>query len=62
MQMTAVDLAYIKGEASAQPGDTSDLVLQRATENRYLVPGPQRDAFMAGFLSIVENGSTPSAS
>lgn len=59
MQMTAVDLAYLKGESAGSEGDTPDMALQRASENNYLVPGPQRDAFVAGFLSFVETGKIP---
>lgn len=53
MLMTTTDLAYMKGEASARPGDTPEMALQRAAENRYIAPGPQREAFVAGFLASV---------
>lgn len=43
MQMTAVDLAYMKGEALVQPGDTPEMALQRAAESGYIAPGPQRE-------------------
>ncbi|AYH41797.1 hypothetical protein [Azoarcus sp. DN11] len=55
MQMTPADLAYIKGEASAQPADTSEQALERAAENGYIAPGPQRDAFLSGFLAALSN-------
>lgn len=38
MQMTAADLAYMKGEAAVQPEDTAADALKRATEHGYLVP------------------------
>lgn len=53
MQMTAADLAYLKGESAAAQGDTPDMALQRAAECNYLAAGPARDAFVAGFLSVV---------
>lgn len=53
MKMTAVDLAYLKGESAVNKDDTPDMALQRAAENNYLAPGPQRDAFVAGFLSMI---------
>ena len=64
MQMTAADLAYLKGEAAAAQGDTPDMALQRAAENNYLAPGPARDAFMDGFLSVVgsASGNSPATS
>jgi len=58
MQMTAADLAFMKGEAAAIQGDTPDMALQRAAENNYLMPGPVRDAFVAGFLSVVGSADT----
>jgi len=63
MQMTAADLAYLKGEAAAVQGDTHALALQRAAENNYLAPGPARDAFVAGFLFVVGSaaGTRPAA-
>ncbi len=51
MQMTAADIAYMKGEAAVQPGDSAANVLARAAECGYLVPGVQRDAFVSGFIS-----------
>lgn len=57
MQMTATDLAYLKGESSACKGDSSEIALQRAAENNYLVPNGLRDAFVAGFLSVIEEGT-----
>jgi hypothetical protein len=53
MLMTTADLAYMKGGASAQSGDTPEMALGRAAENRYIAPGPQRNAFVAGFLNSV---------
>ena len=53
MQMSLEDLAFMKGEASASAGDTSDHALQRASEHGYLIPGPPRDAFVAGYLNAV---------
>lgn len=54
LQISAIDLAYLKGEASVQPGDTPMMALQRTEENNYLLaPDRQRDAFVAGFLSAV---------
>lgn len=62
MQMTAADLAFMKGEAAAIQGDTPNMALQRAAESNYLVPGPQLDAFVAGFISVVGSvGDTPPA-
>jgi len=53
MQMTATDLAYLKGEASAQSGDTPDMALLRVDEHGYRdAPPARRDAFVAGFLSM----------
>jgi len=57
MQMTAADVAFMKGEANAKPGDTADLCLQRAEQSGYILPGSVRDAFMAGFLNAVVNKS-----
>ena len=51
MMMTTADLAYMKGEAVVLPGDTPDMALQRAAESGYIAPGPQRDAFVTGFLA-----------
>lgn len=63
MQMTAADLAFMKGEATAAQGDTPDMALQRAAECGYLAPGPARDAFVDGFLSVVGSaaGTKPPA-
>lgn len=62
MLMTAADLAYLKGESAATQGDTPDMALQRAAECNYMAPGPVRDAFVSGFLSVVENdASNPDA-
>lgn len=55
MQMTPTDLAYVKGEASVQPTDTPGQALERAAENGFIVPGPQRDAFLSGFLAALSN-------
>ncbi len=51
MQMTAADLAYMKGEAAVQSGGSQAQALMRAAEHGYLVPGEQRDAFVAGFTN-----------
>ncbi len=51
MQMTAADLAYMKGEAAVQPGDTAADALKRAAECGYLAPGERRTAFVEGFVA-----------
>ncbi|MFC5301998.1 hypothetical protein [Azospira restricta] len=53
MQMTASDLAYMKGEAAVRPGDAVASALARAAEFGYLVPGEQRNAFVAGFMETL---------
>lgn len=55
MQMTPTDLAYMKGEASAQPTDVPEQAHERAAENGYIAPGPQRDAFLSGFLTALSD-------
>lgn len=56
MQMTAADLAYMKGEAAVQPGDTADDAMARAVEHGYLTPGDQRGAFIEGFVANCRDG------
>jgi hypothetical protein len=51
MQMTAADLAYMKGEAAVQRGDTAADALKRAAEHGYLAPGERRTAFVEGFVA-----------
>lgn len=51
MQMSAADLAYMKGEAAVQPGDTVADALKRAAEHGYLAPGERRTAFVEGFVA-----------
>lgn len=52
MLISAADLAYMKGEAAAQPSDeaTPEHALNRAAEHGYLVPDARRAAFVQGFL------------
>jgi hypothetical protein len=50
MLMSAADLAFMKGEAAALPGDGPDSALARAAEQGYVVPDAQRAAFVQGFL------------
>lgn len=51
MQMTAADIAYMKGEAAVQPGDTAADALKRAAEHGYLAPAERRTAFVQGFVA-----------
>lgn len=51
MQITASDVAFMKGESAMQPGDTAADALNRAAEHGYIVPGTQRAAFVAGFVA-----------
>lgn len=53
MQMTAADVAYMKGEAAVRPGDAASSALARAAEFGYLVPDEQRNAFVAGFMETL---------
>ncbi|MBJ7314343.1 hypothetical protein ACFOLJ_23455 [Rugamonas sp. CCM 8940] len=55
MLMSAADLAYMKGEAAAQPGDaaTPELALAKAAEHGYLAADARRAAFVQGFLSAL---------
>lgn len=55
--MTAVDLAYMKGEAAVQPGDTSADALKRAAEYGYLAPGERRTAFVEGFVANCDSST-----
>lgn len=57
MQMTAADLAFMKGEAAVQEGDGKAQALKRATEQGYLVPNEAREAFVAGFISVCRDES-----
>jgi hypothetical protein len=56
MLISAADLAYMKGEAAAQPGDeaTPERALAKASEHGYLVPDARRAAFVQGFLHALE--------
>lgn len=56
MQITASDLAFMKGESAAEPGDTTADALNRAAEHGYIAPGAQRDAFVAGFIANLPQG------
>ena len=62
MLISAADLAYMKGEAAAQPGDqaTAECALAKATESGYLVPDARRDAFVQGFLHTLGGSSQAS--
>ena len=53
MLMSASDLAFMKGEAAALPGDRTEMALIRATECGYVVPDARRAAFVQGFLQTV---------
>ncbi|PRC93539.1 hypothetical protein [Solimicrobium silvestre] len=53
MLMSAADVAFMKGEAAARPGDGPDMALVRASEYGYIVPGAQRTAFVQGFLLAI---------
>lgn len=55
MLISAADLAYMKGEAVAQPGDeaTQARALAKAAEQGYLVPDERRAAFVQGFLAAL---------
>jgi hypothetical protein len=57
--MTTADLAYMKGEASVQFGDTVANALERAAQSGYVVPGAQREAFMSGFISNLSQDQAP---
>lgn len=49
MWMTAEDVAFMKGEACVQPGDTEEHAMLRAEQNGYVAPGGAREAFVQGF-------------
>jgi hypothetical protein len=55
MLISAADLAYMKGEAAAQPGGEATLesALLKAAEHGYLAPDARRDAFVQGFLHVI---------
>ncbi|PRC90595.1 hypothetical protein S2091_4702 [Solimicrobium silvestre] len=53
MLMSAADVAFMKGEAAARPGDGPDMAFVRASEHGYIVPGVQQTAFMQGFLQAI---------
>lgn len=52
MQMTAADIAFMKGEAAAADAAQGINALDSAATHGYVVPGPQRDAFVSGFLGV----------
>ncbi|HZV64529.1 MAG TPA: hypothetical protein VFG03_06440 [Telluria sp.] len=56
MLMSAADLAYMKGEAAAQPEDaaTPELALARTAEHGNLAADARRVAFVQGFLYALE--------
>lgn len=54
MHMTAADLAFMKGEASANRMDSSADQWEAASRYGYSLPGPQRDAFVAGYQATRE--------
>jgi TPR repeat protein len=64
MLISAADLAYMKGEGAAQPGDeaTAERALTKAAEHGYLVPDARRAAFVQGFLGERPSFTAPTRS
>jgi hypothetical protein len=62
MLISAADLAYMKGEAAAQPRDhaTAQCALTKAADYGYLVPDARRDAFVQGFRHTLRGPSQAS--
>ena len=55
MQMSATDLAYMKGENSVKAGDTEYSVFERAEQNGYSDPDDRLMAFVTGFLNAIKD-------
>lgn len=54
MQMTANDMAWMKGQASYEKGDAAEQAGVKALQNGYLPGSGSYTAFVNGFLELVQ--------